>query len=70
MTTDASRRICAWCRQRLADAYRTAGRALRQRAHNAPGRYRQEGVLLAASWLAPEPAEDDAAEQNQEARSA
>jgi hypothetical protein len=42
--------------QLLADAYRTAGRALRRRAHNAPGRYRQEGVLLAASWLDPDPA--------------
>src|SRR5258708_26757290 len=50
--------------QRLADAYRTAGRALRQRAGNAPGRYRQEGALRAASWLDPDPAEDDAADRN------
>ena len=41
--------------RRLSEAYRAAGRFLRQRAQGVKGKQRQEGVLLAAGWLDPEP---------------
>lgn len=44
--------------RRLSDAYRAAGRSLRQRAQAVKGKQRQEGVLLAAGWLDPEPGDD------------
>lgn len=46
-----------WARQIEAlrsSAWQEAAAALRRSVHNAPGRYRQEGVLLAASWLDPD----------------
>jgi hypothetical protein len=55
--------------EQLADAYSAAARVLRHRSASVPGKYRQEGVLIAADWLDPQPRNADA-EPNEAAATA